>query len=78
MTAVFVASFKQQLHPKADTQQRFSFRRLLSDEIRHAGIPQFFRRVLEGANTGQNQPVGLGEFRSIAADEGFLSDGLTA
>ena len=76
MLTVFKTFFKQHLHTQADAQQGLSCRCLLPDKDIQTGCPKFFRSILESTYAGQQKSVCFGKFCRIAADEGFLSDGL--
>ena len=76
MLAVFIALLKQELHTKADAQQRHPLRRPAADEVVQPRGAQLVRRIAESPHTGQHQPVCPGQLRRVAGDEGLRADGL--
>ena len=74
MDTVLIAFFKQHLHAQAYAQQRFPFGRLLSHGFIHTGSAEFFRRVLESAYAGKQQPVCPADFLNVVCHNRFLSD----
>ena len=76
MLAVFITLLKQELHTKADAQQRHPLRRPVADEMIQPRCTQLVRRVAEGAHSGQHQPVCPGQYSRVSGDEGLRADGL--
>ena len=55
--AILVALFEKQLHTETDAHQRLSLGCFFQNNLVHTALPQFFRCIAEGTDTGQNDPI---------------------